>query len=145
MPGLANVLQHNANHDTADAALFEIGRVFRADDGQPVEGWSLAIALTGRRAAPFHEGAERDAVNEFADLKGIIEEFAGQFGLRGVSYERHEEPGEFFVESGSVKLGNAPVGRLGQLSPRLARQHDLKHPVFLAEFDLGQALQRRTT
>ncbi|MDP6795643.1 MAG: phenylalanine--tRNA ligase subunit beta [Verrucomicrobiota bacterium] len=145
LPGLANVLQHNANHDTADAALFEIGRVFRDVDGQTVESWSLAIALTGRRDAPFHEGAERDAVNEFADLKGIIEEFAGQFGMRGVSYERHDEPGDFFVESGSVKLGNAPVGTLGQLSPLLARRHDLKHPVFFAEFDLGQALQRRTT
>ena len=38
LPGLANVLQHNANHDTADVALFEIGRVFRDDDGQSSEG-----------------------------------------------------------------------------------------------------------
>jgi len=145
LPGLANALQHNANHDTADAALFEIGRVFRDDDGQPAEGWRLAIALTGRRFAPFYEGAERDAVDEFADLKGIIEEFAGQFGMRGVSYERHDAGSEFFVESGSVKLGNTPVGTLGQFLPLLARRHDLKHPVFFAEFDLGQALQRRTT
>jgi len=145
LPGLANSLQHNANHDTAAAALFEIGRVFRDDDGQPAEGWRLAIALTGRRFPPFHEGVERDAMNEFADLKGIIEEFAGQFGMRGVSYERHDAGSEFFVESGSVKLGNTPVGTLGQFSPLLARRHDLKHPVFFAEFDLGQALQRRTT
>jgi len=145
LPGLANVLQHNANHDTADVALFEIGRVFRDDDGQSSEGWRLAIALTGRRFASFHEGAERDAVNEFADLKGIIEEFADQFGMRGISYERRDKPGEFFVESGSVKLGNKPVGTLGQFSPPLARRHDLKHPVFFAEFDLDQALQRRTT
>ena len=145
LPGLANVLQHNANHDTADVALFEIGRVFHADDGQPVEGWRLAIALTGRRFASFHEGAERDAVNEFADLKGIIEEFADQFGMRGISYERRDKSGEFFVELGSVKLGNKLVGTLGQFSPPLARRHDLKHPVFFAEFDLDQALQRRTT
>ena len=38
-------------------------------------------------------------MNEFADIKGIIEEFADQFGMRGVSYERHDEAGEFFVES----------------------------------------------
>ncbi len=145
LPGLANVLQHNANHDTADAALFEIGRVFRDSDGQSAEEWNLAIALTGRRFAPFHEGAEREAVNEFVDLKGIIEEFAEQFGMRGVSYERHDEPGGFFVESGSIKLGNKPIGSLGQLAPLLARRHDLKHPVFFAEFDLGQALKRRTT
>ena len=145
LPGLVNVLQHNANHDTADAALFEIGRVFRDADGQPTESWSLAIALTGQRTAPFHEGVEREAINEFADLKGIIEEFAKQFGMRGVSCERHDGSGEFFVESGSVKLGNTSVGTLGQLSPLLARRHDLKHQVFLADFDLGQALQRRTS
>ena len=139
------MLQHNANHDTPNVAMFEIGRVFRDDDGSPAEGWRLGIALTGRRFLPFHEGENRDAINEFADLKGIIEEFADQFGMRGVGYERDAEPGGFFVESGSVRVGNKPVGTLGQLSPQLARRHDLKHPVYLAEFDLDLALQRRTT
>ena len=32
----------------------------------------------------------------------------------------------------------------GQLSPLIARHHDLKHPVFLAEFDLDLVLKRRT-
>ena len=145
LPGLTNVLQHNANHDTPDVAMFEIGRVFRDDDGSPAEGWRLGIALTGRRFLPFHEGENRDAINEFADLKGIIEEFADQFGMRGVGYERDAESGDFFIESGSVRGGNKPVGTLGQLSPQLARRHDLKHPVYLAEFDLDLALQRRTT
>ena len=145
LPGLTNVLKHNANHDTPDVAMFEIGRVFREDDGSPAEGWRLGIALTGRRFLPFHEGENRDAINEFADLKGIIEEFADQFGMRGVGYERDAKPGGFFVESGSVRVGNKPVGTLGQLSPQLARRHDLKHPVYLAEFDLDLALQRRTT
>ena len=145
LPGLANVLQHNANHDTSDVAMFEIGRVFCDEDGAATEGWRLGIALTGRRFLPFHDGENRDAINEFADLKGIIEEFAEQFGMRGVSYVRDEKAGEFFVESGSVRLGNKAVATLGQLSPLLARRHDLKHPVFFAEFDLDLALQRRTT
>ena len=144
-PGLVKVLQHNSNHETDAAALFEIGRVFRGADGHPMESWSLSIVLTGRRTVLFHEGAERDAINEFADLKGIIEEFAEQFGMRGMSCERHDESGNFFIESGNVKLGNAAVGTIGQLSPLLARRYDLKYPVFLAEFDLGLVLQRRTT
>ena len=73
LPGLTNVPQHNANHDTPDVAMFEIGRVFRDDDGLPAEGWRLGIALTGRRFLAALECENRDAINEFADLKGIIE------------------------------------------------------------------------
>ena len=144
LSGLTNVLKHNANHEVADVAIFEIGRVFRDDNGMPVEGWRLGIALTGRRFVPFYEGENRDAINEFTDLKGIVEEFAGQFGMRGVGYERNNFSGDFFVESGSVSLGKEIVGTLGQLSPLIARHHDLKHPVFLAEFDLDLVLKRRT-
>ena len=144
LPGLINVLKHNANHEVADLAMFEIGRVFHDEDGAPVEGWRLGLALTGRRFIPYHEGENRDAINEFTDLKGILEEFAEQFGMRGVAYERNDLSGDFFVESGSVSLGNKIVGTLGQLSPLIARQYDLKHPVFVAEFDLDLVLQRRT-
>ena len=144
LPGLINVLKHNANHEVADLAMFEIGRVFHDEDGAPVEGWRLGLALTGRRFMPYHEGENRDAINEFTDLKGILEEFAEQFGMRGVAYERNDLSGDFFVESGSVSLGNKIVGTLGQLSPLIARQYDLKRPVFVAEFDLDLVLQRRT-
>ncbi|MDP6891967.1 MAG: phenylalanine--tRNA ligase subunit beta [Verrucomicrobiota bacterium] len=144
LPGLTNVLKHNANHEVADVAMFEIGRVFRDEDGMPAEGWRLGVALTGRRFIPFHEGENRDAINEFTDLKGILEEFAEKFGMRGVGYERNDLSGDFLIESGSVSLGNIIVGTCGQLSPLIARHHDLKHPVFLAEFDLDLLLQRRT-
>ena len=59
LPGLINVLKHNANHEVADLAMFEIGRVFHDEDGAPVEGWRLGLALTGRRFIPYHEGENR--------------------------------------------------------------------------------------
>ena len=145
LPGLINVLKHNANHKVPDLGMFEIGRVFREEDGSSVEGWRLGIALTGRRFLPFHEGENRDDINEFTDLKGIIEEFADQFGMRGVGYIREGSSGDFFVESGSVFIGNIAVGTLGQLSPLISRRYDLKNPVFLAELDLDIVLKRRTT
>ena len=49
LPGLINVLKHNANHDVSDAAIFEIGRVFYNENGKTLEGWRLGIALTGHR------------------------------------------------------------------------------------------------
>ena len=144
LPGLINVLKHNANHDVSDAAIFEIGRVFYNENGKTLEGWRLGIALTGHRFIPFHEGENRDAINEFADLKGMIEEFAEQFGIQGISYVRDDSSEDFFVESGSVCLGNKILGALGQLSPLIARGYDLKHPVFLVEFDIDLVFQRRS-
>ena len=42
----------------------------------------VAIALTGQRALPFWSGTERDAKFDASDLKGVLEEFFEQFGLR---------------------------------------------------------------
>ena len=48
----------------------------------PHEERRVAIALTGQRALPFWSGSERDAKFDASDLKGVLEEFFDQFGLR---------------------------------------------------------------
>lgn len=104
----------------------------------------LAIALTGRRNAVFWSGEERDAKFDIHDLKGMIEELFEQFGVRGVSYARRAESSELFLESASIQLGKQPLGELGQLSPVLGRQLDLRDAVWLAELNLDLLLARRS-
>jgi phenylalanyl-tRNA synthetase beta chain len=142
LPGLLDALRHNLSHRNNEVALFEIGRVFQA--GQTaVEERRLAIALTGRREPLFWTGEERDARFDIFDLKGIIEEFFEQFGMRSVNYSRRADATSLFIESGTIQLGKFQLGEFGQLLPPLAKRYDLRDPVLLAELNLDTLLARR--
>jgi len=143
LPGLIESLRRNLNHQNLDVGLFELGRVFVASDGQPKECRRLAVALTGQRSPTFWSGEQRGAKADIHDLKGIVEEFLEQFGLKGASYARRSESPALYVESASVQMGRLLLGEIGQLHPTLAKQYDLRDPVLLAELDLDQLLARR--
>ncbi|MGA3269023.1 MAG: phenylalanine--tRNA ligase subunit beta [Verrucomicrobiota bacterium] len=161
LPGLIHSLRHNVSRKNYDVALFEIGRVFRSADSHvrgnlkssehvdkavraPLEERRVAIALTGQRALPFWSGAERDAKFDVFDVKGLVEEFLEQFGVRGVTFNKRTESTALFLESATIALGGKlPLGELGQLTPALAKEYDLRDAVFLAELNLDQLLARR--
>ncbi|MBM3875148.1 MAG: phenylalanine--tRNA ligase subunit beta [Verrucomicrobia bacterium] len=144
LPGLLAILRHNLSRKNNDVAVFEAGRVFKRTDGKPTEERRVAIALTGARAAAFWSGAERDAKFDIHDLKGIVEEFLDQFGVRPVLFMKRDEPTDPFLESATLALGDKlPLGELGQLSPAVARHLDLRDAVLLAELNLDQLLARR--
>jgi phenylalanyl-tRNA synthetase beta chain len=144
LAGLLAALRYNISHKNNDAALFEIGRVFSLQDDKTVkEQRRLAIALTGARRPLHWDGADRDARCDIFDLKGALEEFLAQFGLRGTSWARRDESRSLFAESAAIQLGKLPLGEIGLLSPAQARLYDLRDPVLLAELDFDQLLARR--
>ncbi len=144
LPGLLAILRHNLSRKNHDVAIFEVGRVFTRSEGTLREERRIAIAVTGARAAAFWSGAERDAKFDIHDLKGILEEFLDQFGVRPVLCANRSEPTELFLESATLALGGKlPLGELGQLSPVVAKRLDLRDAVLLAELNLDQLLSRR--
>jgi len=143
LPGLLDALRHNVSHKTDDVALFEIGRVFSLVDGKTKEERRLGIALTGHRLAGFWSGADREAAFDAYDLKGVLEDFLQQFGLKGMSYIRRESSNTFFLESAGVQLGKMTLGEIGQVTPALAKRYDLRHAAFLAELNFDLLLARR--
>jgi phenylalanyl-tRNA synthetase beta chain len=145
LPGLLDALRHNTHHKNHNVALFEIGRAFGTKDGTTREHRRLAIALTGERNPSFWAGEDRHARFDSYDLKGMLEEFLEQFGLRGLTYTQQPGSTALFLESATIQLGRNAIGTLGQLLPALARQFDLRDAVLLAELDLDQLLARRNT
>ena len=154
LPGLLDSLRSNLNRRVEDVALFELGRVFvpgsennnNANNnagGGIAEQRRLAIALTGKRQGTFWSGSDRDARFDIYDLKGLLDEFLEQFGLKGVSLARREGTTSLFLESAVVQLGRLPLGECGQVLPPVAKQYDLRDGVFMAELDLDQLLSRR--
>jgi phenylalanyl-tRNA synthetase beta chain len=124
-------------------ALFEIGRVFAAQNGASKEERRVAVALTGQRALPFWSGDARDAKFDAYDLKGVLEEFLEQFGLRGITFARRAESTALFLESAVISLGKNHIGEFGQLLPALAKKYDLRDAALLAELNLDLLLARR--
>ena len=160
LPGLLDALRHNLSHKTYDVAIFEVGRVFTVAQASPPasspgvppgatsttrEERRVAIALTGQRASLFWSGNDREAKFDIYDLKGLIEEFLEQFGLRGLNYARRQNSTALLLESATVHLGRFQLGEFGQLLPPLARQYDLRDAVLLAELNLDLLLARRNT
>jgi phenylalanyl-tRNA synthetase beta chain len=143
LPGLLESLRHNASRKNGDVALFEIGRVFVQAEGKIKEERRLGLALTGSRLPVFWSGAERDVKYDIYDLKGALEEFFEQFGMRGVTWTRREPPGPAYLESAVVQLGKLALGEMGQLAPALQKRHDLRDGVFVAELNLDLILARR--
>jgi phenylalanyl-tRNA synthetase beta chain len=153
--GLIHSLRHNVSRKNYDVALFEIGRVFaQGGDASPKrpdgsasrpcqEERRVAIALTGQRALPFWSGPDRDAKFDTCDLKGVLEEFFDQFGLRGMTFGRRPDSSGLFLESAAISLGKNQIGELGQLSPTLAKKYDLRDAVLLAELNLDLLLARQ--
>ena len=79
-------------------------------------------------------------------MKGLLEEFLEQFGLRGVTYSARPPGDGFYLESAAVQLGGKfTLGEFGQLVPRLAKRYDLRDAVLLAELSLDELLARRNT
>jgi phenylalanyl-tRNA synthetase beta chain len=144
LPGLIESLRYNVSRKNNDAAIFEIGRVFSLQPDKTVkEQRRLALAMTGARQPMYWEGADRDARCNLFDLKGALEEFLDQFGLRGVTWLRQEQSRPLYLESASIGLGKLALGEIGQMAPALARQYDLRDAVLLAELDFDQLLARR--
>jgi phenylalanyl-tRNA synthetase beta chain len=144
LPGLLHSLRHNVSRKNYDVALFEIGRVFTNVNGQTRENRNIAVAISGQRALKFWSGDDRDAKFDAYDLKGLVEEFIEQFGMRGVAFGKRTESTAMFLESAAVTLGGKlPLGELGQLLPALAKKYDLRDAVFLAEFNLDLLISKR--
>jgi phenylalanyl-tRNA synthetase beta chain len=144
LPGLIHSLRHNVARKNYDVALFEIGRVFLASQGNTKEERRIAIALTGQRQTTFWSGENRDAKFDLSDLKGFVEEFLEQFGVRGVTYTRRAGSTTLLLESATIALGGKlPLGELGQLAPTLGKKFDLRDAVLLAELNLDQLIARR--
>jgi phenylalanyl-tRNA synthetase beta chain len=146
LPGLLDALSHNLTHSNHDIALCEVGRVFSKQEGELKEERRLAIALTGQRNPAFWSGDDREAKYDIHDLKGFIDEFLEDYGLRGVFFARREDATKLLIESTEIKLGGKlVVGQIGQLQPALGKQLKLRDPAFLAELNLDVLLKRRNT
>ncbi len=141
-PGLLRVLSYNLDRQRERVRIFERGPVFFERDGRPGQAQMLGGLACGA-LRPEQWGDDGRAC-DFHDVKGDVERL-----LRGcggaLRFEAAEYPGLHPGRSARVRIGDAEVGRVGQLSPLLEQRLKLPAPVFLFALELDHLPERPPT
>jgi phenylalanyl-tRNA synthetase beta chain len=147
IPQLVETLGRNRSRQTADAALFEAGRVFALKpDGTFAETDKVAIGLMGKVGRGAMDRNQAPGEEEsFTWLKGILENLCASLrvpvrqaaGMRlpNPVFEAAELP---WVEPGMgarVLLNGTVCGVAGVLRAAIAREWRITEPVVAAELD----------
>ncbi len=139
VPGLLDTVQRNLAHQSRTVKLFEIGKVFigRATDELPEEIEMLSGVWTGNRhAAAWFTKAEPC---DFYDAKGIVEALLENLNIAEVRFTRLSEAECTYTLPGSsarITVGDAHLGIVAEVSPKVLHAFDIKQPLFLFEIDL---------
>src|SRR2546430_15026408 len=141
LPGLLNSIRHNINHGIRDVCLFELGRLFAANEpGElPREREALALVSTGGIMKADQAQAEREI--DFFDLKGALEAGVAAMDLPPLDFAlgkvTHLQPGQ----AAGISLKGVRVGSIGRLAETIAAQYKFRQPIFVAEVDLTAFLE----
>jgi len=146
IPHLLDTAVYNRNRSTSDIAIFEIGKVFIADEQQltklPDERLLLSILLSGNVKGTHWSG--KPSKVDFYDLKGIVEKIIGYFGIEGIEFVASGPQGfhpgrtaEIFLNTAE---GSVSLGTLGQLHPDIQRALDLDD-TYILELELDTLSQ----
>lgn len=140
--GLLRALSVNARYRRADAAIFDIGRVFRPSrpEARPAEPLMLGIAGYGAlRPADWAHPA--DPCDFFA-CKGLCEEILSRCGVDQAEVQWLPAGPDYPLlhpgRCAELHISGQVVGWLGELHPTVIRTFDLPEPAVVAEMDLGR-------
>ena len=110
--------------------IFELGTIFKPQQGKISEEEHLAIAITP---------------GNFTELKQILEYLAKMLGAEMTFNETELNPEtNYFIDgrTASIKLNNKLIGYIGEIHPRILRNWKLKMPVALLEINLDEIFER---
>ncbi|MGA7228508.1 MAG: phenylalanine--tRNA ligase subunit beta [Acidimicrobiia bacterium] len=149
LPGLLNAVRFNLSHGESSVSLFETAVVFLAlpwegvDHRLPTQHERLAWALTGP-IGPLDMGADPRFADADVSL-ALARQVLQVLGHTDYRFDQVESvPGYHPGRTASLSIRGEPVGHVGELSPRAARQFDLSGPVAIAELDLQALLAGHT-
>lgn len=139
LPGLLQVVKYNFDHQNHNVAGFEVGRIHFREREQFQEQSVMGVILMGEASRP-HWDQERRSI-DFFDLKGIIENVLGAFGITdyevrnlGIKTFHSGRQASFFI--GSLELGS-----MGEIHPAIQRRLDLPQRILFAEFNLQDMMK----
>jgi phenylalanyl-tRNA synthetase beta chain len=117
-------LKRNQNRGNAEAALYELGKVYLKREGEvlPQEKEVLTVGLYGK--------------DLFFHLKGIVEILAEEFGLKDLSYQRSESAFFHPGKAAEALLGKSLLASFGEVHPKVLANYGLDQNCYFLELDV---------
>ncbi len=137
-PQLVETLGRNLAHQTASAALFEIGRVYRRQsDGAICEQAQLCMGLMGRVGRTGPDGNRPVSTEEsFLWLKGAVEQLLAACHVENVTWAPTAAPAFEPGQAVALLQNGREWGRLGILSADLRHKWRMTAPPAIVEMEL---------
>jgi len=127
---MMGTIERNLYRRNQNLRLFEVGRVFCANEEKyPEERQEICVVMSGQRH-PERFSAERAELFDFYDLKGLIESFLELRRIGNVKF-RPVQDGKFDYAA-EIVCGERVIGVLGQVAAKFARELKAKNPILLA-------------
>lgn len=138
LPSLYGTAAYNQKRGARTIAVFEIGPVYHAVEGQSLsrEPVHLALLLGGVTAENW---ALRERPFDFYDIKGYLQRI-GDFFRRELLLDALDSPAFQSGQGAIVKLRKTGLGQLGKTAPPVTRDFDLPENTYVLEIDLEPLL-----
>jgi len=136
LPGLVAAAQRNADRGFPDAALFEVGPLYR--DAQPEGQANVAAGLRAGRLGP-RDWREPAREPDLYDAKTDALAALAAIGAAIDNVEATADPPPWYHpgRAGRLRLGPTELGHFGELHPDVLEACDVKGPIAAFEVFLG--------
>ena len=118
---MLGAVERNVSRGNRDLKLFELGKVFCADEKLfPEERYELALVLTGARH-PERYSAELAERYDFYDLKGALEDLLELYHIRNYRFVKLAGDARFREGcAAALEINGRTAGALGEVNPKFA-------------------------
>lgn len=135
---MLGAVERNVARGNRNLALFELGKVFCADEKLfPEERYELALVLSGRRH-PERFSAELEERYDFFDLRGVLEELCELYHIRNYRFVRLSGDSRFREGcAAELQINGRTAGALGEVDPKFASAWRTTDKVFVAQLEMS--------
>lgn len=135
---ILEVVNLNLRKGNKDLRLFEIGKIFTANQGWQ-ETINLAGVITGNKE-PINWLAKPKPVDYF-DLKSVLEALFEEFRLQNIQFIH--QPQNFLrpTDATIIKIDETEIGFIGTLSKSVNDRYELNQEVYVFEINLERIWQ----
>ncbi len=138
LSGLMQALSWNINRQVDDIRVFELGDIFINQNHKFSEKLNVAFGLCGRKY--INDWKYKPKEIDFYDLKGILEDFLDDLGIKDVQFLDCED-GYFSKGAGAkVNYKNKTIARFGRLAAEVISAYDVDKDIYAAEVHLEDIL-----
>lgn len=138
---LVDIAKYNRARQVMDIQIYELGSVYRVEEGKPVENQHLAGLWTGQAesSAWFNP---KGATVDFYSIKGALEAYFERLNLTGtIQFEVADDiedmhPGQTAAIRFHSESQDTIIGFVGMIHPKLAEAYDLDKATAIFEIDL---------